>query len=208
MTRLRFRRRLGRVAFTATMMMAASAVALRAHTGPPIPVLTDHDLGRFVVSVWVDPDATDDGSAGGRAWVVLRTRNNTRIETRPVVVVAVRPRGVTAPPEPVRATGPDADGGNFFARVAFPHEGEFDLSVALEDGSHRPTAYVVVNATYASRPSIGVALLYLFPFVSVGVLWIRLVVTRRRHHTAASHQQLTPGPARNSIACDWKSNSG
>jgi len=40
-----------------------------AHSGPPFPIVADRVAGTYRVSIWTDPDATDDGSAGGQFWV-------------------------------------------------------------------------------------------------------------------------------------------
>ncbi len=56
------------LATVATLALAAPAVA---HSGPPYPVVSNQVAGPYRLSVWTDPDATDDGSAGGQFWVTI-----------------------------------------------------------------------------------------------------------------------------------------
>jgi hypothetical protein len=51
--------------------LLAASESLRAHAGPPFPIVTDAVRGPYTISIWTDPDATDDGSSGGQFWVVL-----------------------------------------------------------------------------------------------------------------------------------------
>ena len=52
------------------VMLWAQIIAA-AHSGPPYPIVTERAVGRYVVSIWTEPDATDDRSAGGQFWVVF-----------------------------------------------------------------------------------------------------------------------------------------
>ena len=36
-----------------------------------VPVVTDRPVGNYIVSLWADPDASDEGDADGRFWVVV-----------------------------------------------------------------------------------------------------------------------------------------
>ena len=40
------------------------ARAASAHDGPPYPIVSNQVLGAYRISVWTDPDTTDDGTAG------------------------------------------------------------------------------------------------------------------------------------------------
>ena len=44
--------------------MLCLEVSGAAHSGPPYPIVTERAIGSYVVSVWTDPDATNDGSRG------------------------------------------------------------------------------------------------------------------------------------------------
>ena len=61
-----------RTALLIVAVLVTGDVVLRAHDGPPFPIVSDRRAGAYLVSVWTDPDATDDGSAGGQFWVQLQ----------------------------------------------------------------------------------------------------------------------------------------
>src|SRR5262249_37452498 len=47
-------------------------LSVNAHSGPPFPIVNDHVVGAYSVSVWTDPDATDDQTAAGKFWVTVQ----------------------------------------------------------------------------------------------------------------------------------------
>jgi hypothetical protein len=176
------------VVLTACVLLAASD-SLRAHSGPPFPIVTDAVRGPYTLSIWTDPDATDDGSAGGQFWIVLTlTPKAARIPPDTRVTVAVRPvtertrrdegplRGaaVTAVAAPVRD-----DTGNQFAALRMDHEGRYEVHVEIDGPLGRAVIDSNVDATYDLRPPPYMLAWYLAPFLLVGVLWTRLLVRRR-----------------------------
>ena len=93
--------------FVATLaLLLAVPAAARAHDGPPFPILIDRVAGPYQLSIWTDPDATDDGSAGGQFWVRLKAVQG-RLPGATRASVAIRPRDregaeLSAPADPVR----------------------------------------------------------------------------------------------------------
>jgi hypothetical protein len=69
---------------------------------------------------------------------------------------------------------------NQFAAMEMDHEGSFGVLVRIEGPRGRATVTSSVDATYDLRPPRWLFLLYLAPFVLVGLLWGRLIVRRRR----------------------------
>jgi hypothetical protein len=61
---------IARSALTCLTLLAASQSML-AHAGPPFPIVTGVIRGPYTISIWTDPDATDDGMPGGQFWVVI-----------------------------------------------------------------------------------------------------------------------------------------
>jgi hypothetical protein len=57
------------VSLTCGFVLVASVAS--AHDGPPYPIVSNQLLGRYRISVWTDPDTTDDESAGGQFWVMI-----------------------------------------------------------------------------------------------------------------------------------------
>lgn len=166
-------------AVAASLLAMPPAVAV-AHDGPPFPIVSDRAAGAYRVSVWTDPDTTDDGTPGGQFWVRLAdARSGGAVPQGTRATVVVRPldrpgaaaAGVAAP---VRE-----DLTNQFAAVVLDHEGRFAVHVSIEGPLGDAGVDGEVEATYDLRPAPYLIALYLAPFVVVGFLWARLVVRRR-----------------------------
>ena len=74
--------------------LVAAAATAHGHDGPPFPILSDHAAGPYVISIWTDPDTTDDGSPGGQFWVRLHVAGKGAVipaGTR--VMVGIKPHG-------------------------------------------------------------------------------------------------------------------
>jgi hypothetical protein len=162
----------------ALVLVACSARGL-AHNGPPFPILSDQVTGPYLVSIWTDPDTTDDGSPGGQFWVRLHLAGGGELppETRASVSIAAADRPAsarTASASPVRG-----DVTNQFAGLFMDHEGRFEVRIAIDGPRGRATVTSAVDATYDLRPPQWLFLLYLAPFVLVGLLWGKLLMRRR-----------------------------
>ena len=48
-----------------------TGATVHAHSGPPYPVVSNQISGAYELSLWTDPDTTDDGSAAGKFWVMM-----------------------------------------------------------------------------------------------------------------------------------------
>ena len=159
----------------------AAAVAVYGHDGPPFPILSDHATGPYVISIWTDPDTTDDGSPGGQFWVRLHARGNGEVipgATR--VMVGIRPAGQPAEERTAAAAPVRGDVTNQFAALVMDHEGRFAVRVAIDGPLGAAAADAAVDATYNVRPPRSMLLLYLAPFLLIGLLWGRLLMRRRR----------------------------
>ena len=162
------------------LVLCASA-ALQAHSGPPYPIVSDQIAGRYSISIWTDPDATDDGTKGGQFWVVLEPADGGDVvagtRTRVTVTALDRPDpGQAATGEPVRG-----DAGNQFAAVLMDHEGPYRVSVAVSGPLGDAAIESQADATYDLRPPPYMLAWYLLPFIVVGLLWGRLLILRRKH---------------------------
>ena len=163
----------------ALCLLAALSVRASAHSGPPYPILSDQAAGPYLISIWTDPDTTDDGSAGGQFWIRIHLAGGGEVpaETRATVSIAAvdRPESArTASASPVRG-----DITNQFAALVMDHEGSFGVQVRVEGPRGRATVDSSVDATYDLRPPRLLLLIYLVPFVLVGLLWGRLLMRRR-----------------------------
>ncbi len=170
--------------FVAALAFASASNTLHAHSGPPFPIVTDAASGPYMISIWTDPDATDNGTPGGQFWIVLApsTKGATlSADTR--ATVSVRP---SAPPpasrsglqstrtEPVRG-----DITNQFGAVLMDHEGPYEVRVEIDGPLGNAVIDSRVDATYDLRPPPYMLAWYLFPFLLVGFLWTRLLLRRR-----------------------------
>jgi len=168
-------------ALTTAIALTAAAARLHAHDGPPFPVLSDHIAGPYVISIWTDPDTTDDGSPGGQFWVRLHVAGKGAVipgGTR--VTVGIRPARQPAEARTAAAVPVRGDVTNQFAALPMDHEGRFAVRVAVDGPLGSAAADAAVDATYNVRPSRAMLALYVAPFLLIGLLWGRLLLRRRR----------------------------
>jgi hypothetical protein len=169
-----------RAAVRAVALVVASEI-VRAHNGPPFPIVSERSTGSYRISVWTDPDTTDDGSPGGQFWVRLERASGTgEIPRQTRATVRIRPLDragpeLSAPAAPVRG-----DVGNQFAGLVMDHEGRFAVHVVVEGPLGAAAIDAEVDATYDLRPAPYMLVLYAAPFVLVGLLWGRLLIRRGR----------------------------
>jgi hypothetical protein len=168
-----------RIWWATAALVAACSATPRAHDGPPFPIVSDRRAGAYIVSVWTDPDATDDGSAGGQFWIQVQLADgNGAVPAATRATLDVRPvtrdaAVLSARTEPVRG-----DASNQFAAVVMDHEGRFAVEVSI-DGPAGPAAVTAeVDATYDLRPPASMIAVYALPFALAGFLWIRLLLKR------------------------------
>lgn len=165
----------------AILALALGVVRLTAHSGPPFPIVTDQLAGAYSVSIWTDPDATDDGSPGGQFWVMLRPSGRAgEVPAGTQVTVAVKARDrANAPKISAHATPVDGAIGRQFAAVLMDHEGPFGVLVVIEGPLGPATVTSETDATYDLRPPPALFVVYLLPFVAIGLLWMRVLWKRR-----------------------------
>jgi len=166
-------------AMTLVAVLAASTVPA-AHDGPPFPIVSDSVVGAYRVSIWTDPDTTDDGTPGGQFWVRLEpVREPGALPERTRATVGVRPLDRAGAEVRAAATPVRGDVTNQFAALRMDHEGRFAVHVVVEGPLGDAALDAEVNATYDLRPAPYLIVLYVLPFLLVGMLWGRLVLRRR-----------------------------
>jgi hypothetical protein len=137
--------------------------------------------GLYDVSIWTDPDATDDGSAAGQFWVVLQPlQKDAELPADTRVNVAIwpidRPESVQqAPASPVANSV-----ARQFAALVMDHEGRFGVRAVIDGSLGRADVATEVVATYDLRPPPILLVLYVMPFLLVGFLWVKLLLRRRK----------------------------
>lgn len=151
-----------------------------AHSGPPYPIFTERTVGPYIVSVWADPDTTDDGSAAGQFWVLLQAADGSALpdDTRAEVTVAPadgRGPSRSGTTEPVKRTV----AGQFVA-LPLDREGRFTVHVAIRGSLGAIQVDTECDATYDLRPSPALVIVYVLPFVLAGGVWGTQLLYRSR----------------------------
>ncbi len=160
-----------------------NTIVASAHDGPPYPIVSNQLLGRYRISVWTDPDTTDDGTAGGQFWVMIDpARAGDVVPSDVQALVSIRPLDRAGTALTSRGAPVNNDPARQFATVVMDHEGRFAVHVDIESASGRVSVDAEVQATYDLRPTRFMLVIYLLPFLLAGFLWTTLLVRRRRAH--------------------------
>jgi hypothetical protein len=164
----------------AAVLVCGPAV-VTAHDGPPFPILSNQNAGPYEVSIWTDPDTTDDGSAGGQFWVTLRAVGEDReLPAATRVEVSIRPTGRDGPTLTGVAEPVDGLASRQFVALVMDHEGRFHVQTVITGPLGRAEVESRVDATYDLRPPLAMIVVFVMPFALVGGLWIKLLLRRRR----------------------------
>jgi hypothetical protein len=168
-----------------------------AHSGPPYPVVSNQTIGAYRISVWTDPDTTDDRTPGGQFWITIEpARQGAALPPGTRARVTIRALDSTAspgtPPEDAEAMPVDGDVSRQYAGLVMDREGPFAVQVTLQGPWGRADVEAQVQATYDLRPARPLLLLYLVPFLLVGFLWTKLLLRRRRGKALARTPGLGP----------------
>ena len=171
-----------RLRLSLVIVIAAYQAIVHAHSGPPYPIIEDRIVGAYQMSLWADPDATDDQSAAGKFWVTLRpARAGQSLPADTRVDVSIRPLDRPGGERTARAEAINSDTGRQFAALVMDHEGPFAVHVTVDGTLGSGTLDAQADATYDLRPRPALIALFLLPFVLVGIVWGKLLIKRRMH---------------------------
>ena len=165
--------KLSRKLFCAFCAFLWLTIPVSAHEGPPFPLFVDQKVDRYLVSVWTDPDVGE-----ALFFVILKT-----------------PEGVTLPPDlrvqigvqPVSGRLPEAvyscERENLQGQIQYRTQLHLDaqelwrVRVRLESAQGSGETVATVEAT---PPGYGRwdLLIYLLPFLAVGILWGTAIVRK------------------------------
>ena len=174
------RSRVGAVGWLTGMSIFAGAHAITAHEGPPFPIVSNQMAGSYEISVWTDPDTTDDGTPGGQFWVYVHSFDDGPVPADTRATVAISPLDRDGPTLTARAEPVEGHTSQHFAALVMDHEGRFAVVVEVEGPAGRAAVNAEVEGTYDQRPPAPLLLLFILPFALVGFLWLKLLL-RRRH---------------------------
>jgi hypothetical protein len=151
-----------------------------AHNGPPYPIVSDQISGPYSISVWTDPDTTDDGTPGGQFWVMVEPLEGAKaVPAGTTATVSIQPLDRSGNAREGQSVPVAGDTARQFVALLMDHEGRFGVRVTVDGPSGRGQVEAEVAATYDQRPPPGLVVLYLLPFVAVGALWVKGLVSRR-----------------------------
>jgi len=161
--------------FAALLAALLCTPPARAHEGPPFAILVDQPAGPYVVDVWGDPDI---GTA--TFFVLLETPppegTAVRVGVRPV---SGRLPEVTYPAEPQAVR----QGARYFTEVPLDRGEMWRLRVLLDGPAGHGELAGEVLATPAGSLGPVDLLIYSFPFLAIGFLWLKAVLRRRAPKT-------------------------
>jgi hypothetical protein len=166
----------------AVTIASRSSAVLEAHNGPPFPVITDRAVGNYVISLWADPDASDEGDADGRFWVVVSpAAKGAPLPADTIVRISMWP---AERPDSIRTETATADGQEISRRTAafvISREGKYGVKATIAGPLGPAEVEAVVDAQYDARPRPLLIAVFALPFVLVGFVWLKLLMRRRAH---------------------------
>ena len=157
-----------------------------AHNGPPFPIMEGKKIGPYTVSVWSNPDV-----GTGSFFVIVDAPPIDQVPDDLKVEVAVQPVSGRLPEAKYGAWREKLrDQVQYKTTVPFDKQEEWRVRVLLASSIGGGEAQTNVQVT---PPGLGRwdLLLYLLPFLGIGILWFKAAATKRsqRKATAAGARQ-------------------
>jgi hypothetical protein len=169
------------IALGACLGALSPSRAALAHDGPPFPIVSNQTVGPYQVSIWTDPDTTDDGTPGGQFWVYVHPAGGEGgVPAGTGTTVSIRPLDREGPTRTSAGAPVEGRASQYFAAVLMDHEGRFRVDVVVEGPLGRAAIASEVEGTYDARPPAILLVLYVMPFALVGFLWIKRMRQRRQ----------------------------
>ena len=162
-----------------TLLMAR---IVNAHEGPPFPLFVDQKVDRYLVSLWSDPDVGD-----ALFFVIVSTQDGAQLPGDLQVQIGVQPASGRLPEAFYSGERENVSGGvQYRAQVHFDAEELWRVRVRLQSSSGNAETATTVEAT---PPGYGRwdLLVYLFPFLAIGVLWTIAMIRKTKRRTGDKH---------------------
>ncbi|MFL6236221.1 MAG: hypothetical protein ACJ76N_24020 [Thermoanaerobaculia bacterium] len=157
------------------LLLLPGGLPALAHQGPPFPVLVDQRAGPYVASVWTDPDI-----GVGTFFVVLEAPKGRGLPAKTSVRIGVQPVSKRLPEVFYDAElQPVDEGARYLAKVPFDKGEMWHVRVVLGGSKGGGELATEVEATPDGILGPLGSLVYAFPFLAVGFLWIKAVLRRR-----------------------------
>jgi hypothetical protein len=165
---------------TAAAVIAGGAI-VRSHDGPPFPIVSNRIVGAYDISIWTDPDTTDDSKPGGQFWVLVAAADRgAALPAGTRVRVAIRPLDREGPVQESTAEPVNGAVTRQFVALVMDHEGPFGVRATVDGPLGRAEVEGRVDATYDLRPARWLIAVYLLPFLALGALWMKVLNRRRQ----------------------------
>ena len=154
----------------------------RAHEGPPFPLFVDQKVEPYVVSVWTDPDV---GTA--LFYVIVSTQQEAAPPADLQVQIGVQPASGRLAEVFYTTQRENVQGQTQYGtQVHFDAQEFWRVRVRLQStlGSAETSATVEATPPGYGRWDL---LIYLLPFLAIGVLWAVAMVRKIRGRTGEKH---------------------
>ena len=159
-------------ALLSLLALPLCALAARAHSGPPFPILVDQRVGPCVASVWTDPDI-----GTGTFFVMLEPAKGGSLPAKIAVRIGVQPVSKRLPEVFYAAESqPVQEGARYFTTVKFDQGGMWHTRVLIDGGELKADVEPTPDGIIGPFAS----LVYALPFLGIGFLWIKAALRRRR----------------------------
>jgi hypothetical protein len=173
---------MGAVLLKHGLSLCVVCIFLWLHEGPPFPLFVDQKADRYLVSVWTDPDVGE-----ALFFVILNTPDHAELPPDLRVQIGVQPVSGRLPEAFYTAARENVQGQvQYRTQVHFDAEELWRVRVRLESAQGNAETVATVEAT---PPGYGRwdLLLYLLPFLAVGILWAIAMVRKQKRQTGANH---------------------
>ena len=163
-----------------------------AHVGPPFPIVENQRTGPYMVSVWAHPDL-----GTGAFYVFLDPAPGKSLPSENQVQVTVQPLSGRLPEATYLGIRQDVrDRVEYYAEAEFDQQELWRVRVQISSaaGDGEVDSQVEPTPTSYGRWDL---LIYAFPFVLFGGLWLSVILRRRRCSVRdpASPSALGPAPS-------------
>jgi hypothetical protein len=148
------------------IVLLLGAPPARAHQGPPFPIVEDQRAGPYTVSVWTDPDV-----GTGTFFVILNPPAKIRVR------IGLQPVSGRLP-EKIYEAEFQSDA-RYFTTAPLDKAEMWRVRVLLDSPKGGGELKAEVEATPDGTLGPWASLIYLLPFVGVGLLWLKAAMRRR-----------------------------
>ena len=143
----------------------------------------DRATGDYRVSIWADPDVGE-----GTFYIALEPATRRTLSSPVKVEVAIQPVSKRLPEKRYPAERRAKDTFSYFAKVPFDKQEMWRVRVLFHGTGGVQEIATQVEATPDDLGPFGM-IFYLLPFLAIGFIWIKVVLTSRRQRLA------TPQPS-------------